>query len=77
VHEQIGKAIKAYDRLLLILSENSMRSEWVKTEVENARLREIKEKRQILFPIGLVPFRRIKMWEFFDVDAGRDAASDV
>jgi hypothetical protein len=52
VHEQIGKAIKAYDRLLLILSENSMRSAWVKTEVANARSREIKRSVRYSFPLG-------------------------
>src|SRR5438477_137291 len=31
--EQIGEAIRIYDKLLLILSTNSMNSEWVKTEI--------------------------------------------
>ncbi len=77
LYEQIRKAIQAYDRLLLILSEHSMHSEWVKTEIANARHREFKEKRQILFPIGLVPFSRIKAWTCFDGDMGRDVARDI
>jgi hypothetical protein len=56
IHAQIDQAIRIYDRLLLILSDASMNSEWVKTEIANARQREIREKRQMLFPISLVPF---------------------
>ena len=77
LHEQIGKAIQAYDRLLLILSEHSMHSEWVKTEIANARRRELREKRHILFPIALVPFSRIKTWTCFDADTGSDVARDI
>ena len=32
-----------HDRLLLILSEHSMSSEWVKTELAKARKREVRE----------------------------------
>jgi len=40
IHEQIDEAIRLHDRLLLILSEHSMSSEWVKTEIAKARKRE-------------------------------------
>ena len=40
IHEQIEEAIKAYDKLLLILSDASMSSEWVSTEISKARKRE-------------------------------------
>jgi uncharacterized protein YjbI with pentapeptide repeats len=36
VHEQIDAAIQMHDRLLLLLSESSMNSEWVKTEIAKA-----------------------------------------
>jgi hypothetical protein len=39
--------------LLLILSKNSVASDWVEQEVETALARESKEKRTILFPIRL------------------------
>ncbi len=45
-----------HDKLLLILSEHSMSSPWVKTEIANARVREKREGKQLLFPITLVPF---------------------
>src|SRR5204863_2797112 len=76
-HEQIDQAIRVYDRLLLILSEASMNSEWVKTEIANVRQREIRERRQMLFPISLVPFENIKQWKAFDADTGKDSAREV
>jgi hypothetical protein len=50
IHEQIDEAIRLYDRLLLILSRDSMESKWVKTEIANARGREERENRRMLFP---------------------------
>lgn len=77
LHEQIEEAIRVYDRLLLILSEASMNSEWVKTEITNARQRELREKRQMLFPISLVPFENIGEWKAFDPDTGKDSAREI
>jgi len=37
IHEQIDEAIRLHDRLLLILSEHSMSSEGVKSELAKAR----------------------------------------
>jgi len=34
IHDQIDEAIRVYDRLLVILSRESMSSRWVKTEIE-------------------------------------------
>jgi len=77
LHEQIDQAIRVYDKLLLVLSENSMNSEWVATEIYKARKRELKEKRRILFPIRLVSFETITEWEQFDGDTGKDLAREV
>jgi len=77
LREQIGAAIRDYDRLLLILSDASMNSEWVNTEIANARQREIREKRRMLFPISLVPFDRVKEWKAFDADTGKDSAREI
>jgi hypothetical protein len=76
VHEQIDEAIRVYDKLLLILSDASMNSNWVKTEIANARARE-QQNRQMLFPITLVPFGRIKEWKLFDADTGIDSAREI
>ena len=77
VHEQIDEAIRLHDKLLLILSEHSMASDWVGTEIANARDREARESKQLLFPITVVPFEEIKKWKLFDADRGKDSAREV
>ena len=77
LHEQIDEAIRVYDKLLLILSDQSMHSAWVKTEIANARRREVTQKRQILFPIRLVDDEAISTWTCFDADTGKDAAREI
>jgi uncharacterized protein YjbI with pentapeptide repeats len=77
IHEQIDEAIRVYDKLLLILSDATMNSNWVKTEIANAGACEEKQERQMLFPITLVPFERIKDWKLFDADRGIDSAREI
>jgi uncharacterized protein YjbI with pentapeptide repeats len=77
LHEQIDEAIRLYDKLLLILSDASMTSPWVKTEIANARAREQQQNRQMLFPITVVSFDRIKNWKLFDADRGIDSAREI
>jgi uncharacterized protein YjbI with pentapeptide repeats len=77
IHEQIDEAIGTFDKLLLVLSENSMESNWVKTEIYKARQREIKKNRRILFPIRLVDFDAIRNWKYEDADTGRDLAREI
>jgi len=77
IHDQIDRAIQRHDRLLLILSEASMKSNWVETEIYKALNREREEGKRILFPIGLVDFNKIKAWECFDADSGKGMAREV
>lgn len=77
LHEQIDVAIRLHEKLLLILSPNSMTSEWVKTEIAKAREREVREKRQVLFPIRLCSFEALRDWECFDADTGKDSAREI
>jgi hypothetical protein len=77
LHEQIDEAIRMYDKLLLILSQDSMNSEWVKTEIAKARKREIREGRRMLFPVSLASFETLRDWECFDADTGKDSAREI
>jgi uncharacterized protein YjbI with pentapeptide repeats len=49
----IDESIRAHDRLLLVLSRDSVASEWVEKEVETAMEQERRLKRTVLFPIRL------------------------
>lgn len=78
LHEQIFEAIRVYQKLLLVLSEHSMKSEWVKTEIAEARQREVgEESSKVLFPIRLVDMETIQRWECFDADTGKDSAREI
>jgi len=77
LHEQIDEAIRLYEKLLLILSPDSMSSEWVKTEIAKAQQRETRERVRMLFPISLAPFEAIRDWECFDADTGKDSAREI
>ena len=76
-YEQITEAIHIHERVLLILSSDSMQSTWVATEIKKARIREHMENRPVLFPISLVPYSEIAQWELFDSDLGLDLAAEI
>lgn len=53
LRQRIGEAIRRHDKLLLIFSQWSVRSDWVQYEVETAIDRETRQHRRLLFPIRL------------------------
>jgi TIR domain/Pentapeptide repeats (8 copies) len=77
LHEQIDEATRVHEKLLLILSPDSMGSEWVKTEIAKARKREVRENRRVLFPMRLCSFEALRDWECFDADTGKDSAREI
>jgi hypothetical protein len=77
IHEQIDRAIRTFDKLLLVLSEHSIGSSWVRTEIKKARKAERETGKRKLFPICLVDFDAIREWECFDADGGENLAAVV
>jgi TIR domain/Pentapeptide repeats (8 copies) len=78
LHEQIDVAIRMHEKLLLILSPDSINSEWVKTEIAKARKREIQDGKRVLFPIRLnISFTELQEWGCFDADRGKDSAREI
>lgn len=53
IRSRIDESIRIHDKLVLILSANSVASDWVETEVESALERERKEGKEVLFPIAI------------------------
>lgn len=54
-----------------------MESGWVEFELRQARKREVREKRRLLFPVRLVDYPTIEQWECFDVDTQKDLATEI
>lgn len=73
----IKREIANRDRLLIVLSRDSLHSEWVKTEICIAANLEKRQETRKLFPIRLIDMQPIKEWKFFDADSGRDLAKEV
>jgi TIR domain len=53
IRVRIDESIHKYDKLLLVLSENSVASDWVEKEVETAFEKERQQHKTVLFPIRL------------------------
>ena len=75
--ESIFSAIDSFDRLIVVLSENSMKSQWVCSELHRAFLRQRKDGQNILFPISIVPQEVVRNWSSFDSDSGKDLAVEL
>jgi uncharacterized protein YjbI with pentapeptide repeats len=58
LEDQIAEAIREHRRLLVVLSQHSMASEWVVREIELAWLR----RRESLLPVRLCPIEDVKQW---------------
>lgn len=77
LYDQIDDAIRIYDKLILVLSESSICSGWVETELRKAFEKERRENRRTLFPIGLVEYATLESWRLPDSSSGKDLAEEV
>ncbi len=75
--DQIDRAINLHDKLLVVLSKESISSSWVETEIRRARKQEKRTGERKLFPIRLCDMEVLQAWECFDSDSGRDIAEEV
>jgi carbon storage regulator len=76
VQDQVRAAIGQKDRVLFILSEHSMASNWVESELRWALEHEGKVGKK-LFPIRIVSMENVLAWKCFDATAGHDIAQKV
>ena len=53
IRARIDEAIHLQDKLLLLLSEQALASNWVEAEVEAALEKEMDQQREVLFPVRL------------------------
>ena len=78
--ERIQDALGDADAILVLLSENSIRSEWCKKELRSGLIRELEEKSVLVIPIVLddceIPlFLKEKLW--IDLRKDKDAQLDL
>lgn len=77
VHKQLAYWIKHSDRFVLILSEASMASDWVKLELRILFDLQDRGGEQELYPLRLVSMEAIESWQFIDYATGEGLAARV
>ena len=53
IHPTTDETVRVHDKLLLVLSEHSVKSQWIEQEVETAMAQELQHGELILFPMCL------------------------
>lgn len=77
LRDQMDCAIQMQDKLLLILSKDSMNSHWAKEEVEKAHNRGINENRRVLYPVAICPLEELAKWDEIDPAACNEAGREI
>ncbi|HKP02538.1 MAG TPA: toll/interleukin-1 receptor domain-containing protein [Chthoniobacterales bacterium] len=77
LHEQIETAIRFYDKLLVVLSQASLQSEWVMDELRKGFKAERDTGKRKLFPVRLIDYETLERWECRDSLSGKDLAEEV
>jgi uncharacterized protein YjbI with pentapeptide repeats len=77
LHEQIDEAIRVYDKFIIVLSPESLRSKWVMNEVRRTRKAELTNNQRKFFPIALMDYRELEGWECIDPETGTDLAAEI
>ncbi len=68
------QANRNFERVVVLISDYSMHSEWIKNEILRARKREAIEGRRVLYPISLVAPAEFEAWTCVDESSGQDLA---
>jgi hypothetical protein len=77
LRSQIGDAIHLHDKLLIVLSESSIGSDWIKRQVRTAIERERRDQTRILFPVGLLRAGVIRGLRWYDEELGINLAEEI
>lgn len=75
--DQVDKAIEMHDRFLVVLSEHSLRSNWVREELRRARKLERASGRLKLFPIRITDYETLQEWSCIDTVTVEDLADEI
>ena len=75
--QHIDRTNQCCEKMLLIVSESSMKGEWLKNTVSKAVQRETREGQRLLFPVSLVRQSKIEEWELSDLESGRNLGGEL
>src|SRR5215212_1700313 len=71
------EAIRVHDKIIVVLSPESLRSKWVMNEVRRTRKAELANNQRKFFPIALMDYRELNDWECIDPETGTDLAAEI
>lgn len=74
---QISQAIGRNDKLVLILSDQSMASDWIGQELKATRDLEKQERRRLLFPVSLVHPGIVQSWTLMEPGTFVNLAKEI
>jgi uncharacterized protein YjbI with pentapeptide repeats len=74
--DQIDPLVHVFDHVVLVVSEDSMRSGWIGPEVRRALRAEQIQRRPVLVPVRLVSQEALEQWARVD-ETGRDLAATL
>ncbi|MBN1928814.1 MAG: pentapeptide repeat-containing protein [Chlorobiaceae bacterium] len=77
LEKRIDQVIRCQEKVVLVISESSMKSDWLRSLVQKVAQRELREGRRLLFPVALVKQQRLDEWKLIDHDTGKDLGCEL
>lgn len=77
ITRQLDKGLETYDKVVLVLSEKSMHSDWVRYEIATAVGLSRTRGENVLVPVSLMNPERLKGWELHDPETNRNLAEYI
>ena len=75
--QHIDRTNQCCEKMVLIVSEVSMKGEWMKNTVIKGVQRELREGQRLLFPVSLVRESKLDEWDLTDQESGRNLGREL
>ena len=77
LEERIDQVIRCHEKVVLVISKSSMKSDWLWHVVLKAVQCEMREGKRLLYPVALVKQSRLDEWQLIDHDSGKNLGSEI
>ena len=74
---QVSQALGPQDKLILVLSEQSMGSEWIMEEIQSTRELEKQEQRRLIYPVSVANPSLIQSWTLMEPGTFINLAKEI